>query len=122
MMAATGCHRRASNNSPVAVAIPPAPPKLAPPPHVQPGPEPLPRIEPPPEPLPILEQASRAFDLGDYDEAQRDYEKYLQDNPEGPQGDNALFHLGLIFASRPSERQKSITTLKQLITEYPNSA
>jgi hypothetical protein len=123
-LAAVSCHRHSSVAANPAVVIPPVPPRVAPAPRVLPGPEPLPRIDPPPAPVPPLEEANRAFDMGNYDEAQIGYEKYLEDTPSGGQRDNALFRLALIFASRPSpaDRQRSISTLKQLTQEFPKSA
>jgi tetratricopeptide (TPR) repeat protein len=120
-LAAVGCHRHSSVAANPAVVIPPVPPRVAPAPRVLPGPEPLPRIDPPPAPVPPLEEANRAFDLGNYDEAEIGYKKYLEETPSGGQRDIALFRLALIFASRPSPAD-TISTLKQLTEEFPNSA
>jgi TolA-binding protein len=72
-----------------------------------------------------LDQANRAFLSGSYDEAVRNYEDYLRTTPPGSgQRDEALFHLGLIFASRPApgtDWPRAISNFKQLTDEYPNS-
>jgi tetratricopeptide (TPR) repeat protein len=124
VLAAVGCHKNSSNASNLSVVIPPVPPRAAPLSPVPPGPEPLPRIELPPAPLSLLEQATLAFVAGNYDEAERYFEQCLQDPSFTEHRDNALYHLGLIRALRPTpaaERQRSIATLKQLIEQYPNS-
>jgi len=124
VLAAAGCHKSAPAASNLSVVIPPVPPRSAPLPPLAPGPEPLPRIEPPPVPLSLLEQATLAFLAGNYDEAELKYEECLQDPSFTEQRDNALYHLGLIRALRPTpaaDRQHAIATLKRLIEEYPNS-
>jgi tetratricopeptide (TPR) repeat protein len=123
-LAFAGCHTKTPVVASPQVSIPPVPPRRPPAPPVQPGPEPLPRIEPPAKPVAPLEEADRAFIAGNYDEAERRYDKYLQDNPSGDLRDHALFHLGLIYfltPGAPTERQRAIATFKQLIEEYPDS-
>jgi Tetratricopeptide repeat len=79
----------------------------------------------PPAPVSALDLANRAFISGSYDEAVRGYEDYLRTtSPGSGQRDDALFHLGLIYATRPApatDWTRAISTFKQLIDEYPNS-
>ena len=119
-----GCHKRPTAR---ATALPPVPTPVATPvatpvPPAPPEPEPAPPPAPAPSPLDI---ANQAFASGSYDEAARGYEEYLRSTPTGgEQRDQALFHLALTFALRPSaapDWQRANTTLKQLIEEYPNS-
>jgi len=71
-----------------------------------------------------LEMANRAFISGSYDDAARGYEYYLRIAPTGVYRDQALFHLGVIFALRPApgtDWQRAMSTLKQLVDDYPTS-
>jgi outer membrane protein assembly factor BamD (BamD/ComL family) len=73
----------------------------------------------------VLDDAKNALVLGNYDEAVRGYESYLLADPPGPNRDEALFHLGLTLALRPSpagDWKRAVATFNQLVTEYPNSS
>jgi Tetratricopeptide repeat len=119
LLAAAGCHKRTT-----VVASPPSPP---PTPPAAPAPAPAPPPAPPPPAVVVspLEQADRAFASGNYDEAARGYENYLQATTSGGQRDDALYHLALTYALRPApgtDWPRAIATLKQLVEEYPDSA
>ena len=105
ILAVTACQKRA----PIAVA-PPAP-------------APAPAL--PSSAVPGLEQADRAFVSGNYEEAGREYETYLQLSPSGAQRDQALFRLGLTFTLRANpgpDWNRAAAVFRQLADEYPNSA
>ena len=123
-LVAAGCHKRAAVAARPPVPPPSVLPRPVPPPPVTPAPEPPPPITPPPADVSPLEAANRAFVSGSYDEAARGYENYLRATHSGDQRDQALFHLGLIYALRPApatDWQRAAATFKQLIDEYPNS-
>src|SRR5262245_59377912 len=86
LLAAAGCHKR----TPV-VASPPPPP-----------PAPAPAPVPPAVSVSPLDQADRAFASANYDEAARGYEDYLRATTSSGQRDDALFHLALTYALRPT--------------------
>jgi outer membrane protein assembly factor BamD (BamD/ComL family) len=72
----------------------------------------------------VLDDANSALASGNYDEAARGYESYLLVDPPGPKRDEALFHLGLTLALRPSptgDWKRAVATFNQLVVEYPNS-
>src|SRR5262245_20917250 len=122
VLAAAACHKRA----PVAASPPPAakPPSPSPTPTPTPTP-PLPTPPPPVVTVSPLEEADRAFASGNYDDAARGYENYLRATTSGGLRDDALFHLALTYVLRPApgtDWPHAITTLKQLIEEYPDSA
>jgi hypothetical protein len=125
-LAGAGCHKRKTASLPP-VAAPPVGPRPLPPPPVTPPPEPLPRIPPPPSAKPPLEDASRAFAAGNYDDAARGYENYLRVTPSGGSRDDALFHLGIIYALRrppaaePNNWKAASALFRQLLDEYPHS-
>jgi hypothetical protein len=120
LVGAVGCKKRV----PIAPLPPPAAkapatnvPAVTPPAPVATATAPT----PPPSPL---DQANRAFVAGSYDEAARIYEDLLRTTPSGGEGrDEALFRLGLIYASRPApvDWPRVVDTFKKLIDEYPNS-
>jgi len=91
-----------------------------------PGP-PIPPTDPPAIVVPevnLLEQADLAFDAGNYVEAGKGYEDYLQMHPSGDQRDQALFRLALTCALRPNatpDWNRITALLKQLIDHYPES-
>jgi hypothetical protein len=134
IMVASGCHKRPR----APVVAPPAPvpnltvshstvpkipvPEPTPlPPVATPAPTPPDVVVPPPNPL---EQADKAFDAGNYPEAARGYEAYLQREPSGDLRDHALFHLALSCAmpSNPNpDWTKMAAVLKQLVDQYPGS-
>jgi TolA-binding protein len=125
---ASGCHRKPPQTpqtpvaklEPVSVTLPitletgPLPP---PQPAAAPTPAPLPPVVSP------LAEANRIFNSGNYPEAIKAYESYLQWQPTGDYRDEALFHLSIAFAmpSTSTDQGKSITVLKQLIEQYPDS-
>jgi hypothetical protein len=123
-LAATGCHKR------VPKTAGPVPPPPAPPPAAVPAPieipEPAPVANVPVVPnLPDLEPANRAFSAGNYDEAAKLYDAYLQTTTRGGgERDRALFNYALIYALRPApatDWSKAVNTFKQLVDEFPNS-
>jgi TolA-binding protein len=104
----TGCHRKAPVVGPPVVASVPDP-------------------VPPPVPPSVLtlQAANREFGLGDYISAARNFEQYLNMVPSGGDRDQALFHLGLIYALPDETRQdwqRARTLLNQLATEFPQSS
>ncbi|HEX4996973.1 MAG TPA: hypothetical protein VFY29_02040 [Terriglobia bacterium] len=71
-----------------------------------------------------LEAANRDFSNGDYLPAARSYEEYLTLVPAGGHRDEALFHLGLIYAlpsEAPQDWQRVGNYFRQLATEFPAS-
>ena len=72
-----------------------------------------------------LDQADRAFNAGNYDEAARGYENFLRiASPGSEQTDRALFQWGLTFVLRPApaaDWPRAATTFKQLLDEHPDS-
>jgi hypothetical protein len=134
ILVASGCHKRTPTS---AVAPPPPVPNLTVshstvpkipvpeptplPPVATPAPTPLDVVVPPPNPL---EQADKAFDAGNYPEAARGYEAYLQHEPSGDLRDHALYHEALACAmpSNPNpDWTKMAALLKQLVDQYPGS-
>jgi len=131
-----GCHRR----TPIA-ALPPAvsPPVSAPSPEIAPPDSdrvpalpltPVPPSTPAPRPVPAppapspLERADDAFSAGNYAEAAREYDNYLQHQTSGPRRDEALFRLALALALPPNTNpdwNRITLLLKQLIDQYPQS-
>jgi hypothetical protein len=94
----------------------------APPPP--PEPAPLPTPVPPPPLVSPLNAADRAFAAGNYDEAARGYDDYLQANPAGALRDQALFFMGLSLVSRPATADWTGATakFKELVDQQPGSA
>lgn len=132
MTASWGCHRKQS-----VPAQPPAPPpataQAAPaesaPPAVTPAP-----VEPPPappDPAPAakeipepgnLELGAMSFQEENYQQAARNYEAFLRDNPKSRDRDQALFHLGLsrVLANDGSrDLRQAETVFRRLIAESP---
>ena len=108
LLTLTSCHRRAPAASvPVVLPAPvPAPPPV------------------PPSTL-TLQAANREFGSGDYAGAARDFEEYLGMVPSGGDRDQALFHLGLIYALPGDSRQdwqRSRDFFNRLVTEFPESS
>jgi outer membrane protein assembly factor BamD (BamD/ComL family) len=70
-----------------------------------------------------LAEANQIFNSGNYPEAIKAYENYLQRQPSGEYRDEALFQLAIAFAmpSTSTDQGKSITVLKQLIEQCPDS-
>jgi outer membrane protein assembly factor BamD (BamD/ComL family) len=92
-----GCHKRV--------------PILALPPAAAPNPEAV-----------AFDEAERAFNAGNYDEASREYENYLRLNPIGTERDQALFRLGLACALRPAaDWQRASSALREIVEGFPNS-
>src|SRR5262245_46568247 len=126
---ASGCHR----NPPL---TPPLPPVAALPPvsvllpatlGTGPLPPPLSAAAPTPVPLPPvvspLAEANQIFDSGNYPEAIKAYENYLQRHPSGDYRAEAMFHLAMAYAmpSTATDQNKSSNVLKQLIEQYPDN-
>jgi hypothetical protein len=127
---ASGCHRKppqvpptrpvgdliplVSVPLPVTIRTEPLPP---PPPGATATPVPLPTVMSP------LAEANQIFDSGNYPEAIKVYENYLQRQPSGDHRDEALFRLAIAFAmpSTSTDLVKSGTVLKQLIEQCPDS-
>lgn len=79
---------------------------------------------PPPPAVTAFDQAERAFAAGNYQEAARAYESYLQLTPDGGKRDEALFRLALAYAlpENPNHDWRRATTwLKQLVDQFPQS-
>lgn len=78
----------------------------------------------PPEVL-VLQSAKREFTAGNYANASRDYERYLELVPSGGDGDQALFQLGVIY-SLPDAKfvdwPKATGFLNRLVTDFPQSS
>jgi TolA-binding protein len=105
---AAGCHKK----QPVATTAPAPPPVLPPPPVVV-----------PPSPAAVaFDSADRAFAVGDYTSAAREFTRYLELVPTGGERDDALFQLGVIYAL-PGQQDwpRSAGFLNQLISETPQS-
>jgi outer membrane protein assembly factor BamD (BamD/ComL family) len=78
----------------------------------------------PPEVL-VLQSAKREFAAANYANASRDYERYLELVPTGGDGDQALFHLGVIYSlpeAKLLDLPKASGLLNRLITEFPQSS
>ena len=125
-VAAVGCHKHKPSLTVATLPATPLPPSAPQPPL--PSETPLP-VEAPPvtEPSPVvsmLNEANRFFESGNCDEAVRGYESYLKAVPSGGQRDQALFHLGLSYAScrtPAADWKRASGAFKQLVEEYPNS-
>ena len=94
------------------------------------GPLPPPALASAATPIPMpnvvspLEEANQIFNAGNYAEAIRAYENYLQRQPSGDYRDQALFQLAIAYAmpgTGSTDQNKSVTVLKQLIEQYPVS-
>ena len=128
---ASGCHRKPKQTPaqitvtappPVAVTMPPVTletqPLPTPPLAVAATPVPMPTVVSP------LDEANQTFNAGNYPEAIKAYENYLQRQPSGEYGDQALYQLAIAYAwpgTGSTDQNKSITVLKQLIEQYPAS-
>lgn len=78
----------------------------------------------PPDVL-TLQSANREFAEGNYANASRDYEHYLELVPSGGAGDQALFQLGIIYSvpeARLVDWPKASGYLNRLVTEFPQSS
>jgi len=103
ILIAAGCHKRV----PVA-ALPPVPSPPLPDPAVA--------------AVAALDTADRSFNAGSYDEAARGYENYLKLDTIRTRRDEALFHLGLAYALRPSaDWQRASAAFRQIMEVFPNS-
>ena len=71
-----------------------------------------------------LQSAHREFAMGDYASAVQDYERYLQLVTSGEDRDQALYHLGVIYAMEGGRQDwpKAIASLKGLMAEFPQSS
>jgi outer membrane protein assembly factor BamD (BamD/ComL family) len=72
-----------------------------------------------------LSQADNAFDAGNYSEAARAYERYLQIEPNGNRRDEALFRLALALAlpsSGNADWTRITALLKELVDRHPASS
>jgi tetratricopeptide (TPR) repeat protein len=87
----------------------------------------VPVVALPPAPAPspatiAFDEAQRAFDAGNYDEACRAFENYLRLNPAGSQRDQALFRLGLAYALRTTaDWQRASGAFRQIVEGFPAS-
>ena len=100
LLIASGCNRRV----PI-TALPPSP------------------ASPQPDPDRIgLDDADRAFNAGNYDDAARGYESYLKLESAGTHRDEALFHMGLAYALRPAaDWPRASASFRQIMEVFPNS-
>lgn len=72
----------------------------------------------------LFEQAELAFDMGDYVDAIRGYETYLQRMPDGDRVDEVLFHVGMAYVLQtkpPANWQRATANLNRLVNEHPES-
>ncbi len=88
----------------------------------------VPSLPPPaaaPSPVVVtLDNANRAFNQRNYLEAVRSYEEYLKLDARGAHRDEALFRLGLIYATVENPGHdwiRSTLFLKRLVSEHPDS-
>lgn len=71
----------------------------------------------------VLEVAEQEFRSGNYEEAARQYERYVDENPSAPDRDRAMFRAGLSYAMFGPEWWVAARLLfEKLGVEYPNSA
>lgn len=121
-----GCHNK---RTPVTALPPPAPVPI---PEAKPTelpaplnfPQPNPPATPTPAPNNPLDPAETAFNSGNYSEAARRYEKYLQAEPWAAHRDQALFQLALSLvlpANATPDWTRVNMLLKQLVDQYPES-
>jgi len=126
----TGCHKK-----PVVVVPPPSPPVAV----EEPAPSAVtPRVPTPPTPAPLesapipktitapsnLEVGEVNFQAGNYRQAARSFEAFLNSNQKSKSRDQALFYLGLsrVLASDSSrDLHQAEAAFKRLITEFPTS-
>jgi hypothetical protein len=127
----SACHRR----TPLTAL--PAPPPASPPPFEAPTVEelpPRPAVPPsdaPATPVPApdpLAPANAAFNSGNYSEAARRYDRYLQSPNNTERRDEALFRLALSLAlpatptaNSPVDWPRVTTLLRDLLDHYPDS-
>jgi tetratricopeptide (TPR) repeat protein len=130
LLVSWGCHKKAA-----VVVPPPSPPVAAEetaPSAVTPR-VPTPSTPAPLDPAPIpktitapsnLEVGEMNFHVGNYRQAARSFEAYLNSSPKSKSRDQALFYLGLsrILASDSSrDPHQAEVAFKRLITEFPTS-
>lgn len=124
----TGCQKKTPS---VAVLPSPAIPVFSvsvPPALLPASPElslasPPPPVPPPPAVL-ALDEAEKSYDAGEYGEAARYYEQYLDMAPSGDKRDQALFKLAVISASPSNAMPNWVRVsalMKRLIEECPES-
>jgi TolA-binding protein len=128
---ASGCHRKPKQTPPqTTVTALPAVAVTLPPVTLATGPLPPPPLAATVTPVPMpnvvspLEEANQIFNAGNYPEAIKAYENYLQRQPSGEYRDEALFNLAQAYAmpgTGSTDQNKSIAVLKQLIEQYPAS-
>src|SRR5262245_1002830 len=88
---------------------------------------PTPVVTAPPSPpadVLTLQSANREFAAGNYANASRDYEHYLELVPSGGDGDQALFQLGVIYSvpeAKFVDWPKATGYLTRLVSEFPQS-
>ena len=128
----SGCRRKASAPpaAPVPAAAPPAgesfpqavtpvlPPKPEPP-SVQPLP--VPKVVDPPGSFRLGEESFRA---GRFSDAIREFQEYLETNPDAAESDVALFHVGLSYALADNSgkgARRAEDALKRLLQNFPES-
>lgn len=71
-----------------------------------------------------LTQAQRMLAAGNYDGSIRENLQVLSIAPSGPPGDEAVFTVGLIYASPKYQRKdhgKAVANLTRILKEYPQS-
>lgn len=120
-----GCHKKPAAPAPVPTRSAP-PPAVTPPATIPPKPAPL-------EPAPLaktvtaptnLDLGEMSFQLGNYSQAIRLLETFLQENPKSGNRDKALFYLGFarFLAGDPDrDPRQAEAALKRLLSEHPNS-
>jgi hypothetical protein len=133
----SGCRKKAA--APAAVTPAAAPAEKSSQPPVEPPPQAItPNISVPPVSAPVetvnvpkAKPAPSSFEMGEtnfkarnYAKAIKYYEDHLKANPDSPNNDAALFHLGLSLAltdNSGKNMRRSQDALKRLIAEFPQS-
>ncbi len=120
-----GCHKKPSAPVPVPTRSAP-PPAVTRPATIPPKPAPL-------EPAPLaktvtaptnLDLGEMNFQVGNYSQAIRLLETFLQENPKSGSRDRALYYLGFsrFLADGPDrDPRQAEAALKRLLSEHPNS-
>lgn len=82
------------------------------------------RTPPPPPPPTPLQIAEGYFESGDYANAIKSFNTYLQGRPTAPDADRALFRLAMAYGVAEGSAQdlpKGMQLLQQLVHQYPAS-
>ncbi len=121
-----GCHKKPAAPVPVPARSSPPPPAVTPPATIPPKPA---QLEPAPLATTVtaptnLNLGEMNFQLGNYSQAIRLLETFLQENPKSGNRDKALFYLGFsrFLANDPDrDARQAEAALNRLLSEHPNS-